>query len=277
MSGEHIQHVSDIEEYRTLLQSGACVVKFTAAWCGPCRHIAPTFKKLARDYSSKITAIEVDIDANGSDEISDLENIQAVPYVLFYRGGRIAAEHVGGDAKAFEDAFLKFVRDEAAELESAIDELENTVTDIQNIIEAKIAAAAVTEAPAQVAVTQTETAVEVVASAPVAQTETAVEAPAPVEVAQTETAVETAHADSDSDSDLEDIIGDDEDDAVDNTVLTIAAPTLDMSKLAQDHDEESLSYEDSLTDEDVDVAPGDEAGTDMLDTEIAAHVVNMTT
>ena len=50
MSEKSIQHVSELEEYLALIKGPACLVKFTAAWCGPCRKINPTFHRLADEH-----------------------------------------------------------------------------------------------------------------------------------------------------------------------------------------------------------------------------------
>ena len=40
------------------------VVDFSAAWCGPCRSIAPVIEGLATDYANRVTVATVDIDDN---------------------------------------------------------------------------------------------------------------------------------------------------------------------------------------------------------------------
>jgi len=80
-----IQHVSDYDEYLQLI-SGSCVVKFTAGWCGPCKKIAPQYEKLASDHKSLVKFIEIDLDS--SDEITDYENVQSIPYFVFFKDGK---------------------------------------------------------------------------------------------------------------------------------------------------------------------------------------------
>ncbi|ESQ52110.1 hypothetical protein EUTSA_v10017264mg [Eutrema salsugineum] len=72
------------------------VFYFTAAWCGPCRFIAPVIVELSKQYPD-VTTYKVDIDEGGlSNTISKL-NIAAVPTLQFFKEGSKKAEVVGAD------------------------------------------------------------------------------------------------------------------------------------------------------------------------------------
>ncbi|CAH6420240.1 Thioredoxin, partial [uncultured virus] len=62
------------------------VIKFTANWCGPCRRLAPLFEELASKYSDEVKFLEVDIDH--ADEITNHENVQSIPLMVFYDNGK---------------------------------------------------------------------------------------------------------------------------------------------------------------------------------------------
>jgi len=62
------------------------VVDFWAAWCGPCRVVAPELDKLAKERSGDVLIVKVDTEANP--EIAARFGIQNIPtFVRFDRGG----------------------------------------------------------------------------------------------------------------------------------------------------------------------------------------------
>jgi len=63
---------------RAVLQSETPVlVDFSAAWCGPCRAIAPVIDALAVDYGGRLTVATVDIDDNPG--LANRYRIRSVP------------------------------------------------------------------------------------------------------------------------------------------------------------------------------------------------------
>ena len=81
-----IKHVKEFTEYIALTGSSPCIVKFTASWCGPCKRLAPLFEKLSQEHESKVNFLEIDIDA--ASQITNYENIQSIPLILFFNEGK---------------------------------------------------------------------------------------------------------------------------------------------------------------------------------------------
>lgn len=61
-----IQHVTEQRLFDQLLSANELVmVKFTAAWCGPCKVIAPVYERLS-EATTNVKFLEVDVDKSQS-------------------------------------------------------------------------------------------------------------------------------------------------------------------------------------------------------------------
>jgi thioredoxin 1 len=70
--------------FRSSIASGACVVDFWAAWCGPCRMIGPVIDELARERTD-VTFGKLNVDQNP--RTSAAFNVQGIPLLVFFRDG----------------------------------------------------------------------------------------------------------------------------------------------------------------------------------------------
>lgn len=70
------------------------VVDFYSDGCGPCRMMAPIYKKVAKEFENK--AVFVKIDTNAQQELSSRYRIQSLPTFQWYLGGRKIEEQKGG-------------------------------------------------------------------------------------------------------------------------------------------------------------------------------------
>jgi len=80
------------------------VVDFWAAWCGPCKLVAPEMEKLAAKYEGAIDIVKVDVDANPG--LSRAFNIMSIPTIAFFAPGKQPMGVVGfRPAEALESQF----------------------------------------------------------------------------------------------------------------------------------------------------------------------------
>jgi thioredoxin 1 len=82
-----IKQVTDATFEEVVLHSDVpVVVDFWAAWCGPCRLVAPEMEKLAAKYDGIVDVVKVDVDANPG--LSRAFNIMSIPTIAFFAPGK---------------------------------------------------------------------------------------------------------------------------------------------------------------------------------------------
>ena len=104
---DHVRAVTSTEFEREVLQAeGLVLVDFWAAWCPPCRRLAPTLEALAAECQDRLTVAKVDVDENP--ELSRRYGIQSIPTLILYRDGRVVDKRLGAlptdELRQFVDA-----------------------------------------------------------------------------------------------------------------------------------------------------------------------------
>ncbi|CAM4382439.1 thioredoxin TrxA [Bordetella muralis] len=102
---EQIKNVSDASFDTDVIKSGQPVlVDYWAAWCGPCKMIAPLLEEVASEYAGRLTVAKLNVDEN--QDTAAKYGIRGIPTLMLFKDGQAAATKVGALSKSQLTAFL---------------------------------------------------------------------------------------------------------------------------------------------------------------------------
>jgi len=102
---EHIKNVSDDSFEADVLKSDKPVlVDYWAAWCGPCKMIAPILEEVAGEFADKVTVAKLNVDDN--QQTAAKFGIRGIPTLMLFQNGEVKATKVGAVSKSQLTEFL---------------------------------------------------------------------------------------------------------------------------------------------------------------------------
>lgn len=100
-----VNEVNDSDFQTNVLGSDKPVlVDFWAAWCGPCRMIAPSVEAVAEQFTGKASVVKMNVDDNM--DTPSRYGIKGIPTLILFKGGQEAERVVGAVSR---DAIAKLV------------------------------------------------------------------------------------------------------------------------------------------------------------------------
>jgi thioredoxin 1 len=105
MASEPLLEITD-KNFETLALKGELpvLIDFTAAWCAPCRAIAPHVAAIARDYAGRLTVATCDTDSNV--ELVARLDVRSMPTLMLFKAGQVVGQIVGAVPRAKIEALV---------------------------------------------------------------------------------------------------------------------------------------------------------------------------
>jgi thioredoxin len=93
-----VKNLTQDDFERALAEPGIMVVDFWAAWCGPCRALAPQFERAA-ELRPQYRFAKVNVDAEPA--LAGAYSVRSIPTLLVLRDGEVVATQAGGVAAEY--------------------------------------------------------------------------------------------------------------------------------------------------------------------------------
>ncbi|MGX1792245.1 thioredoxin [Microbacterium sp. NPDC055312] len=95
-------------EQDVLQAEGLVLVDFWAAWCGPCRMVAPVLDEIQAENPDKITILKLNVDENP--DLAMKYQITSIPAMKVFQGGEVKTTIIGAKPKfALEQDLAPFI------------------------------------------------------------------------------------------------------------------------------------------------------------------------
>ncbi|NJM46355.1 MAG: thioredoxin [Alkalinema sp. RU_4_3] len=91
-------------EAEVLQSEKPVMVYFWAAWCGPCRLMAPMMEKLAASHGDQIKIVKMEVDPNP--QVVAKYKVEGVPALRFFRAGDLQSSAEGAISPAALEALV---------------------------------------------------------------------------------------------------------------------------------------------------------------------------
>lgn len=110
-----VKEVTDSSFQQQVLESRKPVlVDFWAAWCGPCRALAPTVEAIAERYAESATVVKLNVDDSPS--TAAFYGIRGIPTLILFSGGKEVERVIGAASKESISEMIERYIDQPAQV-----------------------------------------------------------------------------------------------------------------------------------------------------------------
>ena len=81
------------------------LLDFWAAWCNPCRMVAPFIEQIADEYDGKLKVGKINVDEEN--ELAAKHNVVSIPTLAVYKNGELVSIQAGAMPKSQIENFIK--------------------------------------------------------------------------------------------------------------------------------------------------------------------------
>jgi thioredoxin 1 len=98
-----------IDKYLSDHANELLLIDFFASWCPHCQMVGPILEDLARKYNGKNVQI-IKIDADEAQDSANKYEVEVLPTIIMYKGGKVLERHEGSkDKRFFENLITKYL------------------------------------------------------------------------------------------------------------------------------------------------------------------------
>ncbi|MFS8651518.1 MAG: thioredoxin [Caldibacillus sp.] len=92
MSNMAIIHATD-NDFKEHIKEGLVLTDFWAAWCGPCRMIAPVLEEIDAEMGDQVQIVKIDVDENQATAAE--YGVMSIPTLILFKDGEIVDKVIG--------------------------------------------------------------------------------------------------------------------------------------------------------------------------------------
>jgi len=87
-----IIHATD-NDFKEHIKEGLVLTDFWAAWCGPCRMIAPVLEEIDAEMGDQVQIVKIDVDENQATAAE--YGVMSIPTLILFKDGEIVDKVIG--------------------------------------------------------------------------------------------------------------------------------------------------------------------------------------